>query len=351
GLIARVEVRQRFRNPGSRWQEGIYVFPLPENAAVDGMALKAGGRVIEGRIAEREEAKRSYQRARDQGKRSSLVEQERPNVFTTSIANIAPGEEVTVEIAYQQTLRFDSGEYRLRFPMVVGPRYIPDTERVAGLAGSGWGRNTSAVPDAARITPPVRHPLEGLGNLVSFHIALDAGVPLARVRSAFLDFDHAPAPGGRGRVRIDVEGDALPADRDFELVWTPAPGPAPGAALFAEILGDEAYVRAMVVPRGARRGDDDAPATPPREAIFVIDTSGSMAGASLPQARAALRLALDELGPRDRFNVIQFNSRTSRLFSFPPVWACRGAGGGLERLLPVDSAGARGVRSPVGFPI
>jgi Ca-activated chloride channel family protein len=195
--------------------------------------------------------------------------------------------------------------------MVVGPRYIPGQTRVAGLAGAGWAVNTDEVADAARITPPVRLPSEGVANPVSLDIELDAGVPLARVESAFLGISHRPA--GAHRVRIDVEGDALPADKDLELVWTPESGAQPAAALFAESVGDDGYVLGMVLPPAP---DRSAP-PPPREAIFVIDTSGSMAGSSLPQARAALRLGLDGLRPEDRFNVIQFNSYTSALFNSP----------------------------------
>ncbi len=247
-------------------------------------------------------AKRTYEKAKAEGRKAGLVEQERPNIFTTSVANIAPGEEVTVEIVYQQSLHFDAGQYRLRFPMVVGPRYVPGHTRVAGLAGAGWAANTDQVADAARITPPVRLPSEGLANPVSLDIVLDAGVPLALVESAYLGISHRPA--GAKRVRIDVEGDALPADRDLELVWTPEAGAQPVAALFAESVNGAGYVLGMVLPPAP----EALAAPPPREAIFVIDTSGSMSGASLRQAKAALRLGLDGLRPQDRFNVIQFNS-------------------------------------------
>ncbi|MCB1056837.1 MAG: marine proteobacterial sortase target protein, partial [Acidobacteria bacterium] len=120
GPITRGRVVQRFTNPTDRWQEGVYVFPLPPDAAVDTLRMVVGERIIEGQIQEKEEAKRTYAQARDEGRRASLVEQERPNVFTTSVANIGPGEEIQVEIEYQQVLAPDQGDFRLRFPMVVG---------------------------------------------------------------------------------------------------------------------------------------------------------------------------------------------------------------------------------------
>ena len=118
GMIARTRVNQRFRNSGSLWAEGIYVFPLPDNAAVDHFSLHIGERVIEGQIQERRQARRSYENARSEGRQAGLIEQQRPNVFTTSLANIEPGGELSVEFEYQQTLDYDAGGYRLRFPMV-----------------------------------------------------------------------------------------------------------------------------------------------------------------------------------------------------------------------------------------
>ena len=130
GIIARATVRQEFTNPSQKkgdWLEGIYVFPLPETAAVDHLRMHVGDRIIEGQIKERAEAKKVYEKAKQEGKRTSLVEQERPNIFTTSVANIGPGERIIVEIEYQETIRYDQGTFQLRFPMAVGQRYIPGT--------------------------------------------------------------------------------------------------------------------------------------------------------------------------------------------------------------------------------
>ena len=125
GMIARVALRQRFTNPSNSWQEGIYVFPLPERSAVDRLTMTVGERVITGEILEKAEAKRAYDAAAAAGKRASLLSSERPNVFVTSIANIGPGEEIVIDIEYQDSAVYRDGAFSLRFPMVVAPRYTP----------------------------------------------------------------------------------------------------------------------------------------------------------------------------------------------------------------------------------
>jgi Ca-activated chloride channel family protein len=159
GIVARVTVVQIFSNTSDQWQEGIYVFPLPDDAAVDHLRLWIGERFIEGEIEEREEAKRQYEQAKAEGKRASLLQQERANIFTTSVANIPPGEQIKVEIEYQQSVRYEGGRYSLRFPTVVAPRYIPGkplhTGEVEFNAGSGWAQDTTEVPDASHITAAV----------------------------------------------------------------------------------------------------------------------------------------------------------------------------------------------------
>lgn len=308
GLVARARVKQTFHNPSKQWVEGVYVFPLPENAAVDHMKLHIGERVIEGQIKEREAAKKTYEAAKQDGKKTSLLEQERPNIFTTSVANLGPGEDVTVEIEYQQTLHYDQGSFRLRFPMVVAPRYIPGTEPVTGFAGTGWGVNTAQVPDAARITPPVPKPDGTPLNPVRLSIDLDAGFHLAHIASSYHKVDISEDL--EHRYHISLGDKQVPANKDFELVWTPDTGSAPRAALFTERYEGETYALMMVMPPA----EGAAQTRLPRETVFIIDTSGSMSGASIEQAKQALLLAIDRLQPGDRFNVIQFNSVTDALF-------------------------------------
>lgn len=313
GLIAQARVRQSFRNDGDGWTEGVYLFPLPENAAVNRMRLIVGERIIDGEVQERAQAKAAYATAKAAGQRTALVEQERPNLFTTSVANVGPGEEVRVEIHYQQTLRYEAGEFRLRFPMTFTPRYIPGVPGEQVLAeqryapgAAGWAAPTPAVPDAHRVTPPIQHPAAGSVNPTRLVVELRPGFELARLESRYHPV-RSREEGGVRRVELATEA----SDRDFELVWAPAPQAAPVAAAFKQTVDGEHYALLMLMPPQA------APRRLPRELIFVIDTSGSMGGTSIAQARAALGLALDRLAPTDRFNVIQFNSYTHQLFPAP----------------------------------
>jgi Ca-activated chloride channel family protein len=307
GLIARAKVQQRFRNPGAEWAEGIYVFPLPETAAVDHLRMRVGERIIEGVIKERAEAKKIYENAKGEGKRASLVEQERPNIFTTSVANIGPGEEIMVEIEYQETVRYDQGHFRLRFPMVVGPRYIPGTPEPTPN-GHGWAPNTDAVPDASRITPPVLHPRHGTINPVTVKIELAPGFPVDRVESPYHKVSVKEQATGHYTINL---ADAAPANRDLELMWQPATGQAPSVTVFTEQEEHHVFALMMAMPPDSLAAQERLP----RETIFIVDTSGSMYGPSIQQAKAALNLALSRLRAEDTFNVIEFNSITNALFT------------------------------------
>ena len=310
GIIGRTRVSQRFVNPGADWREGVYVFPLPASAAVDHLEMRIGERRIKGEIRERAEARRSYEQAKQDGRKAALVEQERPNLFTTSVAPIGPDEEVVIEIEYQEALRFDGGSFSLRFPLAITPRYVPGPPIEIAVHGTGDARDTARVPDASRVTPPVVHPLIGKVIPVTLSVAIDAGFPLAALQSRYHAVKIDEAADGRHTVTLD--GPA-PADRDFELAWTPDVGRAPGAAIFEERRNGTRYALVMVVPNAG-----DAPgARVAREATYIIDTSGSMAGTSMLQAKAALLFALDRLVPGDRFNVVEFNSRARPLFDVP----------------------------------
>lgn len=312
GVVARARVRQSFRNPNKEWYEGIYVFPLPENAAVDHLRMKIGDRVVVGEIKERQAARATYEQAKQSGRRSTLIEQERENMFTASVANIGPGETIEVEIEYQQTLAYEQGRFSLRFPMVVGPRYIPGVP-VSAPKPTDWAAATDQVPDADRITPPVLRPSEGKApvNPVTLRVMLDAGVPLTSVESRYHPIRVRELDRNRREVELDGSNYAT---RDFELTWTVAADRAPKAAFFVERGSGQQDGRRygllmLLPPRTAV-----AHSTLPREVIFVIDTSGSMYGASIAQAKEALELAVRRLGPRDRFNIVEFNSAATRLF-------------------------------------
>ena len=294
GIVVRATVKQRFRNTGSMWAEGIYVFPLPENAAVDHFKLHLGERQIEGQIQERALAKKTYESAKNQGRQAGLVEQQRANVFTTSLANIAPGEEITVEIEYQQTLEYNDGNYRLRFPMVIGPRF--------NAINNSPDQHINDT-DVSTATAETR------GNPVYLHVSLDAGVPLEKLESTYHGVDIKQTDTHRYSIALVAEN--VFADRDFELVWTPELNHQPQTAIFTEQHQGYEYALLSVLPP-----ELDLPGQQllPRDVVFILDVSGSMSGTSIEQARASLIQALGRLEPQDRFNIIWFNDRTERLY-------------------------------------
>src|SRR5438045_747449 len=151
GFLSRVTVTQEFENPFKEKIEAVYTFPLPQNAAVDDMTMVVGDRTVRGKILRREEAQAVYEAAKNNGQTASLLNQERPNIFTQSVANILPGEQIKITISYVETLKYEDGSYEFVFPMVVGPRYIPCN--ATGAQGDGLAPDTDRVPDGSHITP------------------------------------------------------------------------------------------------------------------------------------------------------------------------------------------------------
>lgn len=291
GLVARVTVKQQFRNNSPNWVEGIYVFPLPDRAAVDRMRLHIGERFIEGEIQEKDHARKTYENAKQAGKKASLVEQQRANLFTTSVANVAPGELVVIEIEYLEDIRFDDGSFSIRFPMTLTPRYI-----------------SGDVADASRITPPqVR---SSTGQRISLSASVHTGVPLEIIASRYHPVSVAEE---NGRYTVTLSGDDIAMDHDFELVWRPVRSVAPRAMAFMERVAGKSYYLLMVLPPDQ---EQVVRASMAREMIFIVDTSGSMHGVSIAQAKRAMQLALEGLKANDLFNVIEFNSTTNALYPY-----------------------------------
>lgn len=296
GMVARAHVVQAFENLSEEVVHAVYTFPLPETAAVDGLTLKVGQRRIVGQLREREAAAQAFEHAQAQGKKASLIEQQRPNLFSTRVANIGPGEVVEVELSYQQDVRYDSGAFSLEFPATLTPRYAPATE-LHTLQG---------------VTPPVALP--GDGPTLQLKVTLDAGFPLQRIASPSHPLDVKKPRSGAGPVQVALQEGEVPADRDFRLEWAPAPSNAPQSALFEEQFRGERYALLMLLPPDPGLDPSGRLA---RETTFIIDTSGSMSGTSIEQARVALESGLAALQPQDRFNVIQFDDSASALFPEP----------------------------------
>ncbi|WFU72395.1 marine proteobacterial sortase target protein [Bradyrhizobium sp. CB2312] len=314
GPTLRARVTQIFRNPTKDWVEATYVYPLATGGGVDTLKMVVGDRVIVGDIKERQQARVIYEQARRAGQKAALTEQERPNIFTNSVANIGPGETVLVQIEYQEPVHQSGNEYSLRLPLVVAPRYnpAPIVQSVDFRQdGSGWGATSSdPVPDRDRISPPVLNPANNAPvNPTSITVRLKAGFALGEVRSHHHNV-KLESPDTTTRVVTLADG-AVPADRDFELTWKPAAEKAPSVGLFRERVGDADYLLAFVTPPSAEQATQKPL---PREVVFVIDNSGSMGGTSIVQAKASLLYALGRLQPNDRFNIIRFDDTMDVLF-------------------------------------
>lgn len=294
GLAARVQITQQFTNNGMHWAEGLYRFPLPEGAAVDQLLIKVGDRLLEGEIQEKETARRSYEKAKNTGKTATLVEQQRRNQFETRLANIGPGETIEVTIAYLQTVSYRDLSYHLRMPLTFTPRWEPPVRNANDQAAM-----PHRAPALIANPPGDSHRLSLQANIVS-------PIELAAIQSRYHDVDIRQVENGY-RVEL-LHADEL-SDRDFELSWTPMLQSEPDAFLTTFNDGESVYAQLMVVPPLT---DSITPVA--REVIMVIDTSGSMQGHSISQARSALAHALKSLGPDDYFNLLQFNSSTEQLF-------------------------------------
>ena len=315
GPTIRARITQIFKNPTPNWVEATYVYPLPSGGAVDSLKMVVGDRIVVGEIKERQQARQVYEQARRDGQKAALTEQERPNIFTNSLANIGPGETVLVQIEYQEPVQQSGNEFSLRVPMVVGPRYNPlPVVQTADLrsGNNGWSAiSTDPVPDRDRISPPVLDPAEnGPVNPTAITVRLQAGFPLGDVKSHHHQV-KMESPDDSTRI-IRLTDGVVPADRDFELSWKAAAETAPSVGLFREHIGDADYLLAYVTPPSVEHAEQKPP---PREVIFVIDNSGSMGGTSIVQAKASLIYALGRLQPNDRFNVIRFDHTMDVLFS------------------------------------
>jgi Ca-activated chloride channel family protein len=315
GFLARVNVTQEFENPFDEKIEAVYTFPLPQLAAVDDMTLKVGARTVKGKILRREEAQAVYDAARSAGQVASLLDQERPNIFTQSVANIMPGERVTVTISYVETLKYEAGTYVFSFPTVVGPRYIPGAPRQqestnAQPKGGGMAPDTDRVPDASRVTPPVAWKGTRAGHDISIEVSLDAGLPIEELKSTSHEIEiERPAPA-RARVRLK-DLSAIP-NKDFVLRYDVA-GRKIGDALLTHRDQRGGYFTLILQPPERVTVED----VTPKELVFVLDTSGSMEGFPIEKAKETMRLALDGLYPQDTFNLITFAGDTSILFPEP----------------------------------
>lgn len=335
GFIARVTVTQQFENPYETPIEAIYTFPLSEKGAVDRMEMTIGDRTIHGVIKERDEARQIYEAAKAAGQRASLLDQERPNIFTQSVANIMPGDAVTITLSYVEYLKYEDGEYTFAFPMVVGPRYIPgapasppdnviESDVKTGLrAGPA---STDQVPDASRVNPPVTSPGTRAGHDISVQVQIDAGVPIKNISSPSHEImiSHpgsvilgASIPGDDNESRgatasINLKEQAELPNRDFILKYAVAGGEIEDAVLVHADDRGGFFTLIMQPPHKV-----PADKITPKEMIFVIDRSGSMSGFPIEKAKATMAMAIKGMNPDDTFNLLSFAGGTGMCFRKP----------------------------------
>ena len=312
GFLARAVVTQEFENPFKEKIEAVYTFPLPQNAAVDDMTMLVGDRTVRGKILRREEAQAVYEAAKSNGQTASLLNQERPNIFTQSVANILPGEQIKISISYVETLKYEDGSYEFVFPMVVGPRYIPGNATGAqpNANGDGFAPNTDQVPDASRITPPPVPEGMRVGHDVSIDLTLDAGVSIDGLSSKTQEVDVERPDDHRAHVRLKDQ--ATIPNKDFIFRYDVA-GKKISDALLTHSSANGGFFTLILQPPERVTVED----VTPKELVFVLDTSGSMSGFPIEKAKETMKLALDNLYPYDTFNLITFSGDEHILFPEP----------------------------------
>ncbi len=338
GLTARVELTQDFVNSFDEPLEATYVFPLPDRGAVTAMTMTADGRTVHAELRERGAARQAYEDAIASGRRASIAEEERPDVFTMRVGNILPGERVSVAISVVAPLPYEDGEATFRFPLVVAPRYIPGAALPGDSVGHGYAADTDAVPDASRITPPVLLP--GFPNAValSIDVGIDpAGLALSEVRSSLHVVQTV-----NGRVRVHP-GER--ANRDFVLRLRYARTDFTNSLLLVpDADGEEGTYQLTVLPPSS------AAPPRPRDVVLVLDRSGSMGGWKMVAARRAAARIVDTLTTGDRFAVLTFDTVIDRPEGLPEGLAQasdRNRYRAVEHLARVDARGGTALLAPL----
>lgn len=333
GIINRVRVTQTFKNEDDFWTEGTYLFPLPDDSAVDYMEMKIGDSIIVGEIKEKVEAKKIYEEAKKEGKKVSIVSQERPNLFTAKVANIPPKGEITVSIEYQQKVSYDNQKFSINFPMVAAQRYLP-ASKTGTLKDPKDINLIQAVEDT---TNPINRP-------VDLNIKLNPGFEVKDINSLFHKINVNQMNNDAYEITFkNVEQ----ANKDFTLEWSAKQTNDVQAKLFSQEKNGRNFGLLMITPpHEAYITKQDIN----REVIFIIDSSGSMGGPSMTQASLALELAINRLKIGDKFNIIDYDSSYNLLFkTAQPVnnlTTAMAAGfidkinadGGTEALAPIDYA-------------
>ncbi|QMS90541.1 after-VIT domain-containing protein [Nostoc edaphicum CCNP1411] len=316
GNISRVEVTQSFENPFTTSLEAVYIFPLPDEAAVDDMLIRIGDRTIQGSIKKRQEAVAIYEQARKQGHTAGLLEQERDNIFTQSLANIKPGEQIDVIIRYSDSLKFEGGNYEFVFPMVVGPRYIPGITIAEDAVGGGsaiapmtLNQDTDLVSDASRLNAPILPSGMRSSHDINVTIEINAGVEIQDINSPSHQIQII-----REEQLVNVKlggGDTIP-NKDLILRYQVSNNKIQTTTL---TQADErgGHFALYLIPALEYRPEEIVA----KDMVFLIDSSGSQSGEPLMQCQELMRRFINGLNPDDTFNIIDFSDTTQQLSPVP----------------------------------
>lgn len=291
GFGARVVVVQSFVNPTQVPIEAVYTFPLPHEAAVDRMRMKVGDRIVEGEIKRREEAQAIYEAAKNAGQVASLLDQERPNIFTQSVANIMPGAKVEIEISYVQLLKYEEGQFEFDFPMVVGPRY------------------TANAPDPGKIFPPITPEGTRTGANIELAVTINAGAPIVSMKSVLHDVDIKGTPG-QATARVSLRKESEIPNRDFILRYRTATDSVQSAFITQMDQSKGGFFQLVLLPPKAVKPAQIAS----RDIVFVIDHSGSQQGFPIEKTKELMSKLVDTLRAGDTFNVMIFSNDYSMLW-------------------------------------
>ncbi|NET73446.1 MAG: VWA domain-containing protein, partial [Sphaerospermopsis sp. SIO1G2] len=355
GNISRVEVTQTFINPFTNTLEATYIFPLPDQAAVDNMLIKIGDRQIQGSIKKRQEAQQIYQQAKQQGRTAGLLEQERDNIFTQSLANIRPGEEIQVIICYTDSLKFTKGNYEFVFPMVVGPRYIPGISIADNTPGGGsapkpmtLNQDTDLVPDASRLNAPILPVGIRSGHDINVTVEINAGIKIQQINSPSHQIQIIRNGNKIAEIKL-ANADTIP-NKDLIIRYQVA---SENTQVTIHTQNDDrgGHFAVYLIPAIEYQPDQIVP----KDMIFLIDTSGSQSGAPLRQCQELMRRFISGLNSFDTFSIMDFANTTKQLSPVPLPNTQQNqqlalnyinrlnAGGGTEML--------QGIRTVLNFPV
>ena len=313
GLINHVVVKQTYQNENPFAVNARYVFPLPDESAVHAMTMCIGERVIKGHIDKKIEAEKKYAQAQKAGKQAALVRQQRANMFVTNVANIGPGEQVAIELEYQEIINYRSGTFTIRFPTTITPRYHaingtleqPSSSLMdQNLAPSGW---LSPVYNVQKNN-------DAPSSEFTLNIDIDVGLELVDITSKHHRINVNNPAFGQYKIALN---DTNGANRDFVLAFKPLQKENAQAAFFTQQFENaDRYGLAMLMPPGDHFTQTQRL---PREMVFVVDTSGSMHGQSIEQAKKALFYALSLLESDDSFNIIGFDNNVTAMSDRPLI--------------------------------